>query len=179
MTNSNVKTGVARWLDFAVFTCLLLTWALAPHTIKHAAQTCAVAIFLFAVSLLFSPRSFSWNPLFRPLLLFLLLATLSTTFTSAPDRSWIRLSWFSLMLSVIVAAHALRTRARIIAMVFVLLVSSSAILVRTGWQYTHGIGVKLNGLGAGNPLVKRGLMPDDIIQTLNGRATRSPSQFQK
>jgi hypothetical protein len=165
-------------LDVAVFGCLLLTWALAPHSIKHAAHTCTAAILLFAVSL-FWRRSFSWHPLFRPLLVFLLLATLSTTFTSAPDRSWIRLSWFSLMLSVIVAANTLRTRARIIAMVVFLLASSSAILLRTGWQYTHGIGVRLSGLGAGNPLVTHGLMPDDIIQTLNGRPTRSPSQFQK
>lgn len=89
------------------------------------------------------------------------------------------MEWFSLMLAVIVVGNVVRTRARVVGLVLVLLLSSSAILVRTGWQYVHGIGVKLQGLAPMNPLVVRGLQPDDIIQTLNGDKTRSPGQFRE
>jgi hypothetical protein len=173
----NRLTGVVRWLDWGVFACLLVAFALAPHTIKGAARVCTAGTVLFGVSL-FLGRRFKWHELFRPVLVFLLLATISTTFSSAPDWSWRRLAWFSLMLSVIVAARTIRTRGRVIAMVCVLLLSSASILVRTGWQYTHGIGVRLEGLAADNPLALGGLQPNDVIQTLNGRATRSPGQFE-
>lgn len=172
----NRLAGVLRWLDWCVFACLLVAFALAPHTIKGAARFCTAGTILFGVSWLLG-RRVRWHELFGPVLVFLLLATLATTFSSAPDWSWRRLAWFSLMLAVIVAARTIRTRARVIAMVAVLLLSSSSILVRVGWQYTHGIGVRLDGVASDSALAIGGLKPDDVIQTLNGRPTRSPAQF--
>jgi O-antigen ligase len=170
---------LSRLLDLAVFVLLLGTFAVAPHRINEAAYLCTAASAVFAISLFVSPRSFRWHPLFRPVLVFLLLCALSTAFSSAPDWSWRRLGWFTLLLAVIVTASTLRTRARIIALVTVLLLSSLSILVRVGWQYTHGIGVTLADLPADNALVQHGLFPGDIIQTLNNHPTRSPSQFRK
>src|SRR5436305_11004746 len=157
----NRLTGVLRWLDWCVFACLLVAFALAPHTIKGAARVCTASTVVFGVSLLLG-RRVRWHELFRPVIVFLLLATISTTFSSAPDWSWRRLAWFSLMLAVVTAARTIRTRARVIAIVTVLLLSSASILVRTGWQYTHGIGVRLDGVAADNPLAIGGLLPYDV-----------------
>src|SRR5438477_4514234 len=50
----------------------------------------------------------------------------------------------------------------------------------TGWQYTAGIGVKLEATGIpGTALSKFGLQPDDIIQKVNGEPTLTPGQLFK
>lgn len=119
------------------------------------------------------------HPLFLPFLVFFAVAGLSALFSYDPLLSWTRLGWFGLGVAVLVVPDAVRSRRELRLLIFLLLASSSVSGLRTMWQYTSGVGMKLAYVRRDCPLAGDGFWTGDIIQEINGRRTRTPAQWQR
>jgi O-Antigen ligase len=174
---SRVIPSVVMWLDHAIFVCLIAALALSPFRVDRAATCFQAAIVLTVVSVAFLRRKFTFHPLYRPLVLFLLLALLSTAFSSAPALSWHRMSYIVLLAVAMVVGNNLTTRLRLQILIAMFIAASCIPLIRTAWQYTYGIGARIEGLAPDNPLAKHGVESGDVVGDVNDRPTRTPDAF--
>ena len=84
-----------------------------------------------------------------------------------------------LLIAVIVGQEVRKVR-RIKLLILALLLSTLVGTLRTGWQYFHGIGTELvSGQPDAHPLTMPGLVSGDIIQAINGKPTRTVSQWNR
>jgi O-antigen ligase len=169
--------AVQIWFEFATFACLAAALAISPFRVDRAATCFQAAIVLAFCSVVFLRRKFSFHPLYRPLLVFLLLALLSTAISSTPALSWHRMSYIALLATAMVVGNVAATRLRLQVLICIFLSASCIPLIRTAWQYTNGVGVRVEGLEADNPLAVHGLQAGDVIGDINDRRTRTPAQF--
>jgi len=170
---------LAIWLDRTVFFGLCSLVVVAPHNVHIARFILFTSFALWIAGLFVSgtrPRNFS---LAAPSLAFLLLTALAASFSFAPLLSWERIGWFTLLTLWIVAAHSVTNLWRAKFLIILLLASTMASAMRTGWQYLHGIGAELTTISPDTLLYRDGLRSGDIIQEVNGSPTRSPDAWEK
>jgi len=134
-----------------------------------------IAVFLTAR--LVSPRPLGPQPLLVPTLLFLLLSAIATVVSFAPLLSWARLEWFALAALAVVVGQGISSLKQVKILVFVLLLSAAGSVLRTAWQYVHGIGTEMVTISPETNLFQRGMRSGDIVQAINGLPTRTPRQW--
>ncbi|HTC93391.1 MAG TPA: O-antigen ligase family protein [Terriglobales bacterium] len=167
---------IAAVLDGAIFACLCFIAALAPHNVHWPFVAFQIALGLWALRSL-SGKKFEAQPFIWPSLIFLALAAVATRLSYAPTLSWDRLGWFMLLLLAVVVAQNVSSVKQVKLLILILLASATVSVARTGWQYVHGIGTELVTIAPDTTLYHRGLRSGDIIQAINGHATRTPQQW--
>src|SRR5262249_9132338 len=168
-----------RGLEWAILLCLLLFVITVPHFIFIARYLfwTMTALWILKIAV---ERKIEPQPLLAPLLAFLVWCGISCLFSAAPRLSWQRMGWFAMLLIAILVGQEVRTVRRIKLLIGALLLSTFLGTLRTGWQYFHGIGTELVSVQADErPLTIPGLRSGDMIQAINGRPTRTLSQWNK
>jgi len=90
------------------------------------------------------------------------------------------MGWFAMLLIAVIVGQEVRKVRRIKLLILALLLSTLVGTLRTGWQYFHGIGTELvSGQPDAHPLTMPGLVSGDIIQAINGKPTRTVSQWNR
>ncbi len=173
----SIRQRIASGLDRVVFICFCLIAILAPHNIHWAFQAFQAASLVWILKLPVAARKFQPQPLLAPALLFMALATIATSLSYAPALSWDRLKWFALLFLAVLVTQNLSSLKQTKILIFLLLASAMFSVARTGWQYAHGIGTELVTVSPDTNLFQRGLRSGDIVQAINGHATRTPAQW--
>jgi O-antigen ligase len=174
---SALATKWTNWIDVAIFVCLAGIAVCAPLTTKGATNAFRAATAIWLVRILTGKVRFYRQPLALPLFLFLSFSFISTLFSAVPFMSWGRMRTTTLLFIAVLLPQTLSSLRQMRILTGLLIASCCLAVLYTGWQYTAGIGVKLEATGGSAALSKFGLQPDDIIQQVNGKRTQTPEQL--
>jgi hypothetical protein len=177
--DAQTRRRTAKWVDRAVYATLCFVVVAAPHDVHIARAAFYVGFIFWIAALITARRRLRVLPLTLPILTFLCLAALAASFSFAPLLSWTRIGWFAMAALWLVVAQTVTSSTRSKILVVLILASSMVSVARTGWQYLHGIGAELATVEPDTLLYRDGLRSGDVIQAINGRATRTPQAFRK
>src|SRR5437773_6888383 len=167
-----------HWIDVAVFICLAVVAICAPLATKGATNAFRAATAIWLLKIFTGKVRFYRQPLALPLFLFVSFSFISTLFSVVPFMSWGRMRTVTLLFIAVLLPQTLNSLRQIKILTGLLIASCCLAVLYTGWQYTAGIGVKLEATGiSGTTLSKFGLQPDDIIQQVDGKRTLTPEQL--
>jgi len=173
-----VSSKWTNWIDVAIFICLAAIAVCAPLTTKGATNAFRAATAIWLVKIFTGRIRFYRQPLALPLFLFLSLSFISTLFSVVPFMSWGRMRTVTLLFIAVLLPQTVSSLRQIRILTGLLIAGCCLAVLYTGWQYTAGIGVKLEATGVpGTTLSKFGLQPDDIIQQVNGKRTLTAGQL--
>ena len=177
--SNDTQSRWTRYLDPAIFGFLLLVAIALPHSIKGAERAWKIAFVLWLLKLVIE-RVRPWKqPLAAPLLAYVSLSAVSTILSPDPYLSWDRMKLVCLVLVGVVFSQNLKRLSQVRILVVVLLLSGLGAAVFTAWQYTYGIGVKVDYIQPDAPLNRSGISVDDIITRINGYPVHSAAQLQR
>ncbi len=96
------------------------------------------------------------QPLALPLLAYIVLSALSTILSPEPQLSWgyMKLVCYTAMVATLFAQNLTRL-SQVRVLVVLLLLSATAAAAFTAWQYTYGIGVRVDWVDAESQLFPR------------------------
>jgi hypothetical protein len=117
------------------------------------------------------------SPLDIPILIYLVLCTISTLLSTMPASSWEGMRKVALIFLVLVVAHNVPNGLRAKQLLAVLFVSSLAAAAWAGWNYAYGVGLRVHSPQAGTIFYRAGLRDDDVILRVDGRNLESPQEF--
>jgi hypothetical protein len=170
--------GRERWLDTALFFCFTLFVLCAPIATKGAVTAFRAALLLWVAKILIERRKLQRQPLALPLLLFLLFTTVSTIFSTEPLLSWGRMRGVTELTIALLVGQTLKNLRQVKILVYLLLAACLVSVGITAWQYTVGIGIKLNAdAPTSASLSKLGLLSGDIIQKVNRKHLLTQQQL--
>jgi hypothetical protein len=170
--------GRERWLDAALFFCFILFVLCAPIATKGAVTAFRAALLLWLAKILIERRKLERQPLALPLLLFLLFTAVSTIFSTEPLLSWGRMRGITELTIALLVGQTLRNLRQIKILVCLLLAACLVSVGITAWQYTVGIGIRLNAdAPTSASLSQLGLLAGDIIQKVNHKNVLTPQQL--
>jgi O-Antigen ligase len=164
-------------LDRAIFVFLALFAILLPFSIKGAERSWKIAFVLWLVKLAVDRVRPYCQPLTAPLLAFVLLSALSTALSPDPYLSWDRMKIVCLVLAGIVVAQNVTRLSQVRWLVVLLVLSGLVASLYTGWQYTYGIGVRLQQFPPSSRLAQIGFRADDIVTSVAGQPVHTPEQL--
>ncbi len=173
------RSTPARVLDHATFIFLSLFAVTLPFSIKGAERAWKIALVLWLVKLAVDRVRPYRQQLAAPLLAFVLLSAVSTALSPDPYLSWDRMKIVCLVLAGIVVAQNVTRFSQVRWLVVLLVLSGFTASLYTGWQYTYGIGVRLEQFPPTSRLSQMGLHPNDIVTSLAGRGVHTPEQLQE
>ncbi len=168
-----------RFLDGAIFFFLCLFAILLPHSIKGSQHAWQIACLLWLLSLAVARRRPFRQPLAAPLLAYVGFSGISTALSPDPYLSWDRMKIVCLLLVGIVVAQNLQHLKQVRTLVFLLLLSGVAAAGVTAWEYTYGVGVRVDYVSGTSPLYQAHMYQHDIIQGIDGREVHTPQQLQR
>jgi hypothetical protein len=164
-------------LDRAIFVFLSLFAIALPFSIKGAEHSWKIAFILWLVKLVVDRVRPLRQPLAAPLLAFVVLSAVSTALSPDPYLSWDRMKIVCLVLAGIVVAQNVTRVSQVRWLVVLLVLSGGAASLYTGWQYTYGIGVKLEEFPPTARLAQLGFRTNDIVTSVAGRSFHTPEQL--
>ena len=164
-------------LDRTIFVFLALFAIALPFSIKGAENSWKIAFVLWLVKLVIDRVRPYRQPLAAPLLAFVVLSAMSTALSPDPYLSWDRMKIVCLVLAGIVVAQNVTRMSRVRWLVVLLVLSGFAAALFTGWQYTYGIGVRLDQFPPASRLAQMGFRTDDIVTSAAGRSFHTPEQL--
>jgi hypothetical protein len=159
----------SAWLDRLTYFFLLLIALSIPFSTKLAVNAFRVAALLWLLKVVIYRPRLPAKPLTIALLAFLSLTAIASSLSPEPALSWGRMRTVSLLLLVPLVMQTLTSLRQARALVIVLVFSTLLAVAYTGWQYTFGIGVSLEQIKAGSPLERAGLLPNDVITSVDGK----------
>jgi O-Antigen ligase/PDZ domain len=112
-----------------------------------------------------------------PLLIFWVWMAVSSSFSLAPQLSWLGMRKINLVFLVLLVAHNVRGTKRAKQLVAVLFFSGLVTVAWTGWQYLAGIGLEVNRVGTDTPFYRSGLRNGDVVLRVDGHVFRNPESF--
>ena len=169
-----IRTSI---LDHAIFVFLALFAIALPFSIKGAQHSWNIAFVLWLVKLFVDRARPYRQPLAAPLVAFVGLSAVSTALSPDPYLSWDRMKIVCLVLAGIVVAQNVTRLSRVRWLVVLLVLSGLAAALFTGWQYTYGIGVRLDQFPEASRLAQIGLRTNDIVTSVAGRSVHTPEQL--
>jgi O-Antigen ligase len=172
------RANQARILDRAIFLFLALFAIALPFSIKGAERAWKIALVLWLVKLAVDRVRPCRFPLTAPLLAFVVLSALSTALSPDPYLSWDRMKIVCIVLAGIVVAQNVTRLSQVRWLVVLLVLSGLAASLYTGWQYTYGIGVRLEEFPPSSRLAQMGFHANDIVTSVAGRSVHTPEQLQ-
>jgi hypothetical protein len=170
--------GRQRWLDAGLFFCFILFVLCAPIATKGAVTAFRAALLLWLGQILIERRKLERQPLALPLLLFLMFTTVSTIFSTEPLLSWGRMRGVTELTIALLVGQTLKNLRQVKILTYLLLFACLVSVGITAWQYTVGIGIKLNpDAPTSISLSQLGLLPGDIIQKVNRKNVLTQQQL--
>lgn len=166
-----------RFLEGAIFFFLCLFAILLPHSIKGSQHAWQIACLLWLLTIAVARRRPLPQPLSAPLLAYVTLSGISTALSPDPYLSWDRMKIVCLLLVGIVVGQNLHHLKQVRTLVFLLLLSGLAAAGFTAWEYTYGVGVRVDYVSGTSPLYQAHIYQDDIIQEIDGRQVHTPQQL--
>jgi O-antigen ligase len=178
--NDSTKSARStRFLDGTIFFFLCLFAILLPHSIKGSQHAWQIACLLWLLSLAVAHRRPFPQPLAAPLLAYITFSGISTALSPDPYLSWDRMKIVCLLLVGIVVAQNLHHLKQVRILVFLLLLSGLAAAGVTAWEYTYGVGVRVDYVPGTSSLYQAHVYQHDIIQRVDGRIVHTPQQLQQ
>ena len=117
------------------------------------------------------------SPLDLPILIYLSLCTLSTLLSPMPASSWEGMRKVALIFVVLVVAQNVPNMRRARQLLAVLFVSSLFAAAWAGWNYIHGVGLRIHSPQPNTNFYRAGIRDDDVILRVDGRNLESPQEF--
>ena len=176
--SGNKRSNPARVLDRAIFVFLSFFAIALPFSIKGAERAWKIALILWLVKLAVDRVRPYRQPLTAPLFAYVALSALSTALSPDPYLSWDRMKIVCLVLAGIVVAQNVKRLSQVHWLVVLFVLSGLAASLYTGWQYTYGIGVRLEQVLPSSRLAQMGFHTNDIVISLAGRKVHTPEQLQ-
>lgn len=173
----SARSPLLRFLHGAIFFFLCLFAILVPHSIKGSQHSWQIAFLLWLLTLALERRRPFSQPLSAPLLLYVVFTGMSTILSAEPLFSWDRMKIVCLVLVAIVFAQNLHRLRQVRTVVYLLILSGVAAAAFTAWQYTYGVGVRVEYTTLGPPIWQAHLFPDDIITQINGQRVHTPADL--
>ena len=176
----NLDANQSRWtrfLDPTIYSLLLLFVITLPHSIKGAERAWKIAFVLWLVKLAVERLRPIRQPLAAPLLAYVTLSAISTILSPDPYLSWDRMKFVCLFLVGIVFAQNLKRLSQVRWLLVLLVLSGFGAALYTGWQYTYGVGVRLEEFPSSSRLSQVGFLPDDIVVSFAGRQMHAPEEL--
>lgn len=172
--------AIARFLSPAIFFFFILFAILLPWSIKGARYAWIAAFYLWLVDLFVERKRLRPQPLAAPMLAYIALSGISCAVSYEPYLSWPHMKlvcWTALVGTLF--AQSLRRLSQVRTLVLLLLLSASAVAGFTAWQYTRGIGLRINDVLYQSPLYLSGLRSGDVLVTVGGHNVHSPDDLLK
>jgi O-antigen ligase len=117
------------------------------------------------------------SPLDLPILIYLPLCTASTLLSPLPISSWEGMRKIALICLVLVAAHNVANARRAKQLLAVLFLSSLAAAAWAGWEYAHGMGLRIHNPQPDSTFYRAGIRDLDVILLVDGRNIEKPQEF--
>ena len=117
------------------------------------------------------------SPLDIPILIYLLVCTLSALFSPLPVSSWEGMRKVALIFLVLVVAHNVPDMRRAKQLLAVLFISSLVGVAWAGWNYAYGVGLRVHNPQPGTPFYRAGIRDDDVILRVNGHNVEKPQEL--
>ena len=117
------------------------------------------------------------SPLDLPILIYLVLCTVSTLVSPMPASSWEGMRKVALIFVVLVVAHNVSNLRRAKQLLAVLFLSSLAAAAWAGWNYIDGVGLKIHNPQPGTNFYRAGIRDDDVILQVDGHNVERPQEF--
>ena len=119
------------------------------------------------------------SPLDLPILIYLVLCTVSTAMAPMPASSWEGMRKVALVFVVLVVAHNIPSVRRVKELVALLFFSALVSVAYTGWQYVTGIGLRVYEPQAESAFYRAGIRDKDLLLRVDDRHIREPQEFLK
>jgi hypothetical protein len=177
-TAGTLTLRLARNLQ-AVTTFFLFLFVIAqPLSIaaSHVAYAGAALAWVLRVALV-RRGTLKSSPLDWPILIYLVLCAASTLLSPLPASSWEGMRKVGLIFLVLLVAHNVPNFRRAKQLLAVLFVSSLAAAAWAGWNYAHGVGLRVHTPRPDTAFYRAGLRDDDVILRVDGRNLESPQEF--
>ena len=172
------SSKLVKGLETGIYACLVAIALCAPLSIKATVNCFRAASVLWVILLCTRKRKLWTQPLTLPLALLLVLTAISSAFSVDPFLSWGRMRTVTLAFMAVIIGQTVSTLHRVRILAFVVIGATLLTVAYTGWQYTAGIGVEAVGSQAAiAPLRRFGILPGDIIRSVNGKSTRRGDQL--
>src|SRR5437660_5600493 len=117
------------------------------------------------------------SPLDLPILIYLLLCTVSTLLSPLPASSWEGMRKVALIFLVLLVAHNVPNARRAKQLLAVLFLSSLAAAAWAGWNYVDGVGLLVHNPVPGTTSYRAGLREGDVILRVDGHNIEKPQEF--
>ena len=117
------------------------------------------------------------SPLDLPILIYLLLCTVSTLLSPLPVSSWEGMRKVMLIFLVLVVAHNVPNARRARQLLALLFLSSFVGAAWAGWNYIYGAGLRVHNPRPDTTFYRAGLRDDDVILRVDGRNLENPQDF--
>jgi hypothetical protein len=169
--------SMERWLSRGTFFFLAVFVAAAPDSIAVAQIAYSGALLCWLLRWVAGRLTPRPQPLVFPLLVFLLLSTLSAALSFAPTLSWGHLKSVALLLICVLWAQNIKSFPQLKFFSTLLIVACLVTVAYTAWQYTIGIGVRLSQASPETALARAGLQEEDYISSVNGHLVRDPASL--
>lgn len=178
MSENKNNNSLARWLDGAIFVCLIITAYSSPISIAATNVGWILGFILWIVRAFLRPRpKFFRTPIDFALLGFFAWSLISSIFSYAPDLSLDRLRVLTLFpIAYLVSQNIHKTeRARVI--VLLLFVSTMTTVFITVVERIQGRGVQIYGIQPDGLLARHGVKEGDTLLVVNGVDMWQPDEL--
>jgi len=169
---------LARYLEAITAFFLFLFVIAQPLSIaaSHVAYAGAALVWVLRLALV-RRGALKASPLDLPILVYLVLCAASTLLSPLPASSWEGMRKVGLIFLVLLVAHNVPNLRRAKQLLAVLFVSSLAAAACAGWNYAHGVGLRVHSPRPDTAFYRAGLRDDDVILRVDGRNLESPQEF--
>jgi O-antigen ligase len=117
------------------------------------------------------------SPLDLPILIYLVLCTVSTLLSPLPISSWEGMRKIALICLVLVVAHNVASARRAKQLLAVLFLSSLVAFAWAAWEYAHGMGLRIHNPQPDSTFYRAGIRDNDVILRVDGRNIEKPQEF--
>jgi len=173
-----LAAGISRNLEAITAFFLFLFVIAQPLSIaaSHVAYAGAALAWVLRLALV-RRGALKSSPLDLPILIYLLLCTLSTLLSPLPASSWEGMRKIALIFVVLVVAQNVPNLRRARQLLAVLFISSLFAAAWAGWSYLHGVGLRIHSPQPNTNFYRAGIRDDDVILRVDGRNLESPQEF--
>jgi hypothetical protein len=185
--SSTLRSRIVSGLDRAIVAWLFVLAAAAPHSIAATQTAWMCGLLLWTVRLVLRPRFFR-SPIDYALAAFILLTTVSSFTSYAPDISIAKLRAVSLFTIVYLVSQNIYSRRVLRLLALTLIASCTVNVVFTIAERAIGRGIRLESVASDSPLasaifrgangaIARDVRAGDILLEVDGQKLNNPDQL--